>query len=75
MSKPKNDTSRLQAEAACENAHLITRNLLERIEQLLQDMPAPGDDDHPIHWGHVGDIHHINTLLTQVVHHLDGTGE
>ncbi len=34
-------------------------------------MPAPGDDAHPIHWGHVGDINPVNALLLQVVTFLD----
>ncbi len=67
MPKPK-----LQAEAAYENGHLIARDLLERIDELLQDMQAPGDDEHPIHWGHVGDISHVNELLSQVVAFLGG---
>ena len=68
MSKP-----RLLAEPAYENAHLVARDLLERIGELLQDMPAPGCDEFPIHWGHVGDISHVNELLSQVVGFLDRT--
>ena len=64
--KPK-----LNAEAAYENAHLIARDLLDRIGELLQDMPAPGNDDHPIHWGHVGDIQHVNALLLDAVAFLE----
>ena len=33
--------SALDADAAYENAHLIARDLLVRIEELLFDMPAP----------------------------------
>lgn len=75
MSKPKSNKPKLNAEAAYENAHLVARDLLERIGELLQDMPAPGNDNHPIHWGHVGDISHVNELLSRVVRHLDETGE
>ena len=71
MPTPKNSKPRLNAEAAYENAHLVARDLLDRIHELLHDMPAPGNDDHPIHWGHVGDIHQVNTLLLQVVTFLD----
>ncbi|MDF1845136.1 MAG: hypothetical protein P1U77_27310 [Rubripirellula sp.] len=51
MAKPK-----LNAEAAYENAHLVAQVLVERVRELLFDMPAPGDVEHPINWCHVGDI-------------------
>ena len=63
----------LTAEAAYENAHLVAQDLLERIKELLFDMPAPGDDEHPIHWGHVGDINHVNAQLSDLVAFLDGS--
>ena len=63
----------LKAEAAYENAHLVAHDLLERIKELLFDMPAPGNDEHPIHWGHVGDINHINGQLSDLVAFLDGS--
>ena len=63
----------LKAEAAYENAHLVAHDLLERIEELLFDMPAPGNDEQPIHWGHVGDINHINGQLSDLVAFLDGS--
>lgn len=63
----------LQAEAAYEVAHHSARDLLERIEELLFDMPAPGDDEHPINWSHVGTVNHVNQLLRQVVAFLDGS--
>lgn len=56
---------------ASDNARLRARDLLDRIADLLQDMPAPGNDGRPIHWGHVGDINHVNALLLQVVTFLD----
>jgi hypothetical protein len=67
----KTPKPKLNAEAAYENAHLVAQDLLERIGELLQDQPAPGNDDHPIHWGHVGDMSHVNDLLSQVVRFLD----
>ncbi len=66
MSKPATTKPKLAAEAAYENSHLVARDLLDRIQELLHEMPAPGNDDQPIHWGHVGDIHHVNYLLLQV---------
>jgi hypothetical protein len=60
--KPK-----LKAEAAYENAHLVARDLLERIEELLFDMPPPGDEDHPIDWANVGDVNEVNRQLLEVI--------
>lgn len=71
MQRPKNAKPKLNAEAAYENAHLVARDLVDRIGELLMDMPAPGVEGHPIHWGHVGDINHVNTLLLEVVTFLD----
>jgi hypothetical protein len=67
MNARKKTKPKLQAEAAYENAHLVARDLLDRIGELLQDMPAPGDEEHPIHWAHVGDITEINSRLASVV--------
>jgi hypothetical protein len=52
-----------QREVAVAEEAEVARDLLDRISDLLQDMPAPGDDEYPIHWGHVGDINHVNALL------------
>lgn len=73
--KPDNKKPRLEAEAAYENAHLVAQDLLECIRELLHDQPAPGNDKAPIHWGHVGDISHVNDLLSQVVCFLGGFEE
>jgi hypothetical protein len=64
----------LQAEAAYENAHLVAQDLLERLRELLMDLPAPGNDEHPIHWGHVGDINRVNVLLADAISFLDRKG-
>lgn len=75
METRKNPKPKLNAEAAYENAHLVAQDLVARIGELLFDMPAPGNDAHPIHWGHVGDINHVNTMLLEVVTFLDRTGK
>jgi len=74
MSDRKTAKPKLDAEAAYENAHLVAQDLVERVRELLLDMPAPGNDDHPIHWGHVGDINRVNALLSEVVTFLDRSG-
>ncbi|HEX5470443.1 MAG TPA: hypothetical protein VFW73_01075 [Lacipirellulaceae bacterium] len=70
----RNQKPKLTAEAAYENAHLVAQDLLERIRELLFDMPAPGNDEHPLHWGHVGDINEVNNRLSSVVAFLSRTG-
>ena len=72
-SKNQNEKPKLTVEAAYENAHLVAQDLVERIKELLFDMPAPGNDDHPINWGHVGNINEVNKRLSAVVAFLDGT--
>lgn len=69
----RKNTNRLQAEAAYENAHLVAQDLVERVRELLTDMPAPGAEEHPINWAHVGSITEVNQRLSQVVAFLDGT--
>lgn len=66
-----NDPKTRTAEDAYITAHQMARDLVERIGELLQDMPAPGNDAHPIHWGHVGDINHVNEKLLEVMTFLD----
>ena len=66
---------RLEADAAYENAHLVARDLVDCLRELLDDMPAPGNDASPIDWGHVGNINHVNDLLSQVVCFLTGVDE
>jgi len=65
----------LTAEAAYENAHLVAKDLVERINELLFDMPAPYEDDHKINWAHVGSLNEVNNRLSAIVAFLDGTEE
>ena len=64
---------RLQAGAAYENAHLVAQDMVERIRELLLDLPAPGVEEHPIDWTHVGSINEVNKRLSDVVAFLEGT--
>jgi len=66
-------TPRPNDKATYENAHATARSLVERINELLFDMPAPGDEDHPIRWTHVGTINEVNRQLSEVIAFLDGT--
>lgn len=62
----------LTAEAAYENAHLVAQDQLERIRELLFDLPAPGNDELPINWGHVGEMNEVNNRLGAVIAFLEG---
>jgi hypothetical protein len=73
MSAKANQKPKLTADAAYENAHLVAQDLVERIRELLFEMPAPGNEERPIHWGHVGDVNEINRRLSEVVWFLGGT--
>ena len=63
----------LKAEAAYENSHLVAQDLTQRINELLFDLQAPGDDEHPINWCHVGTVTEINRRLASVVAFMEGT--
>ena len=69
----KNAKPKINAEAAYENAHLVAQDLVMRIGELLFDLPAPGNEQHPIHWGHVGDLNEINSRLSAVIAFMTGT--
>ena len=73
MNATNDKKPKLTANAAYENAHLVAQDLVERIRELLFDMPAPGNEEHPIHWGHVGDVNEVNRRLSEVVRFLDST--
>ncbi|QDV25945.1 hypothetical protein [Aureliella helgolandensis] len=73
MPNNRQQNNRLQPEAAYENSHLVAQDLVERIRELLFDMPAPGVEEHPIDWTHVGSINEVNKRLSSVVAFLDGT--
>jgi hypothetical protein len=68
-----NHKPKLTADAAYENAHLVAQDLVERIRELLFEMPAPGNEEHPIHWGHVGNANEVNRRLSEIVAFLDRT--
>ena len=61
----------LKAEAAYENAHLVAQDQVERIKELLFDLPAPGVEETPIHWGHVGTVTEANKQLSELIAFLE----
>lgn len=73
MNAPQNKKPKLNAEAAYENAHLVAQDLVERIREQLFDLPAPGNEEHPINWAHVGSLNEVNNRLGSIVTFLEGT--
>ncbi len=69
----KNAKPKMNAEAAYEKEHLVAQDLVARIGELLFDLPAPGDDEQPINWGHVGNLKEINHRLSAVIAFMTGT--
>lgn len=63
----------LHAVAAYENAHMVALDLLERINELLHDRPAPDDHADRIGWDDVGTTNEVNHRLSAVVALLSGT--
>ena len=53
--------------------HAEAGALLGRIGELLGDLPAPGDEAPPIHWGHVGGLQEVVRRLAAVVAFLEGS--
>jgi hypothetical protein len=72
MSSRKTAKPKLTAGPAYENAHLTARDLIQAISESLDDMPAPDNDDHPIHWGHVADVVEVNRRLSELLGFLTG---
>ena len=66
-----NNAKRQRIEDAYTAAHAQAITLLEDLRRIVEDLPAP-DGETPIHWGHVGDLNHVNELLTQARNFLSG---
>jgi hypothetical protein len=75
MNARKNQKPKLSAEAAYENAHLVAQDLVQRIHELLFDLPAPGNDERPINWADVGSLNEVNKRLYLVIAFLEGADE
>ena len=61
----KND-KRQQLEDAYAAAHVRALTLLEDLHEIVEDMPAPGIDELPIDWGHVGSLNHLCEQLAEL---------
>jgi hypothetical protein len=74
MSGPSRRKPLIDADAAYENAHLVTQDLLERIRELLFDLPAPGNDERPVRWSQVSAVCEVAQRLAATVGLLERAG-
>ena len=65
-----NDAKRQRLEDAYVAAHIAALTLLEDLHEIVEDMPAPGIDEHPIDWGHVGSLNHLREQLAELKRHF-----
>ena len=65
-----NPQKRQQLEDAYTSAHVRALTLLEDIHEIVEDMPAPGNDKHPIDWGHVGSLEYLCERLREMKEHF-----
>ena len=61
------------AEEAYLQIHRQACDLLVHIEELLHDLPAPGNEEFPITWAHVGTAREVVARLTGVVAFLSSS--
>lgn len=59
----------IHAAPAYENAVIIAHDQLQRIDELLSNLPHP--DLHEVHWGHVGTVNHVNSEMTKIIEALE----
>lgn len=65
-----NDAKRSNLNDAYFAAHAHATSLLEQLQATIQDMPAPDNDEYPIHWGHVGSLNYLCQQLTELNEHF-----
>ncbi|QDV62615.1 hypothetical protein [Crateriforma conspicua] len=63
-------THRDKLEDAYVAAHIRALTLLEDLHQTIEDLPAPGSDDYPLDWGHVGSLNHLCEQLADLKKHF-----
>jgi hypothetical protein len=62
----KKRPERQTAEDAYLDAHLAAQASVERIQELLFDLPAP-DSDAAINWCNVAELNEVNARLSRVI--------
>ncbi|MBB3205561.1 4'-phosphopantetheinyl transferase EntD [Rhodopirellula rubra] len=62
--------NRDKMENAYAAAHIRALTLLEDLHETVEDMPAPGNEEFPIDWGHVGSLNHLCEQLAELKKHF-----
>ena len=68
-------TNRDKIEDAYSAAHIRALTLLENLHQRIEDLPAPGNNEQPIDWGHVGSLNHLCQQLAELENHFKPAGK
>ena len=63
-------TNRDKIEDAYSTAHIRALTLLEDLHETVEDLPAPGNDEYPIDWGHIGSLNHLCEQLAGLKKHF-----
>lgn len=59
------------AEQAYEQSIALARDLINRLEAVVDNMPVPDSDD-KINWCHVGDLNETNARLIEILSFIGG---
>ncbi|WP_230251629.1 hypothetical protein [Rhodopirellula halodulae] len=62
--------NREKIEDAYAAAHIRALTLLEKLHETVEDLPATGNDEHPIDWGHVGSLNYLCEQLAELKKHF-----
>ena len=63
-------TKRDKIENAYAAAHIRALTFLKNLHETVEDLPAPGIDEHAIDWGHVGSLNHLCEQLAELKKHF-----
>ena len=69
----KPEQPKRSVDVAYMHANSTARDLIQAISEALDDMPAPENDEQPIHWGHVGEVVEVNRRLSELLGFLTGS--
>lgn len=68
MNEPMKNREKIEDAYAA--AHIRALTLLEKLHETVEDLPATGNDEHPIDWGHVGSLNYLCEQLAELKKHF-----
>ena len=63
----------INANSAYEHSHLVARDLMDKVSELLSDMLPPDNDVREINWEDVGTVNEVNSKLIELIEFLGGS--